>query len=96
MRLHFAGGRIDGSGMDETGRFTMTGSYDEANRVRIAKRYATHLVRYQGSWDGAMISGKWTILQGLFLDGGPFEMWPESDEEDLRIRLEETDALTAP
>jgi hypothetical protein len=81
MRLFFLGTSIDGNGGDQSGPFTMRGTFDDGGRVRIRKMYPGHTVHYQGAWDGAMIHGTWKIIEPGFFDSGTFEMWPELEEE---------------
>ena len=38
-------------------------------------------MRYNGKWDGAMISGYWTIQSHGYFDSGSFEIWPVKGEE---------------
>lgn len=86
MRLHFAGGAINGSGMDGDGPFRLSGRYDPEDAFAfIDKAYAMLNVQYRGQWDGQMISGHSVITAPGFYDTGEFEIWPESDTDSLRF-----------
>lgn len=89
MRLLFSDEVISGSGVDGDGPFGLRGRYDrETEFVLIEKTYSRLLVQYRGEWDGQIISGISTITAPGFFDTGSFEIWPESDEENLRIAQE--------
>ncbi|MEZ0326539.1 MAG: hypothetical protein ACAH95_11600 [Fimbriimonas sp.] len=62
---------------------------------------------YDGVWDGSMVSGRWQMrmLTGRQsadhfgpLLGGPFEMWPnrEEDQHELRIEIKEDVLVGSP
>lgn len=78
MSLRFGAGKIAGSGSDQSGVFDVDGEY-EGTDVLLFKRYSHWTVRYDGRWDGQMISGRWTIREGMFFDTGSFEIWPEEE-----------------
>jgi hypothetical protein len=78
MSLRFGAGKIAGSGSDQSGIFDVDGEY-EGTDVLLFKRYSHWTVRYDGRWDGQMISGRWTIREGMFFDTGSFEIWPEEE-----------------
>ena len=84
--------------MDRVGDFTVSGGHEPSGAVRFAKAYASHGVAYTGTWDGAMIAGRWRLQgrsAGLFAFGkGEFEIWPEGDDEAIE-RMEAALALTA-
>lgn len=99
MRFHLniVGGAISGQGSDSGGKFIIIGGHDGATEeVWVLKQYDSLNVRYQGTWDGAMVSGNSRIWSWSppFLDHGEFEMWPEGDEEELR--LEQVIEIEAP
>ena len=73
--LRFEGGRIDGDGVDVIGRFTFSGSYDDAGSVALIKQYAgRHQVLYCGAYDGeGSILGRWSIGEYW---SGPFALAP--------------------
>jgi hypothetical protein len=75
LTLRFQGGRIDGDGVDVIGRFTFTGSYDDAGSVAMVKQYAgLHQVLYRGAYDGeGSILGRWSIGEYW---SGPFALAP--------------------
>jgi len=90
LRLGFSGGSVDGSGGDTIGPFVMSGVYDSASgRVTMTKRYASHRVKYEGTWDGQMISGTWTIKSFGWRDAGGFEIWPLGDDVERQVQFEE-------
>lgn len=80
LNLLFGEGKIMGSGGDDSGQFDVFGEYDEGD-VWLVKRYLDWDVRYNGKWDGAMISGYWTIQSHGYFDSGSFEIWPVKGEE---------------
>lgn len=95
IRLTIGNGEIYGSGDDADGTFTLEGNY-EGDEVVLIRRYTTvtsamgtvgYPYRYLGRWDGAMISGRWAALLAPRLSG-PFEMWPEGEEELKELRIE--------
>lgn len=86
MTLNFASGRIGGEGIDQIDLFTMEGKYQPNGKVNMRKRYLSHSVRYVGEWNGQMIFGKWNIGRW---DSGEFEIWPEVEEEDQALGLQE-------
>lgn len=91
MRLAFDGDGITGYGADGDGPFSLRGHYvQEESFVILDKSYSELNVRYRGEWDGQMISGVSTITGEGFFDTGEFEIWPESDEEALRMSRAET------
>lgn len=101
LRLVFADGRVTGNGSDESGSFTVAGTY-RADGARLVKGYATHQVHYDGRWDGASLAGPWVIRYEFGTDRGEFEMWPESEGltvEEILARadeaIEEREALPA-
>jgi hypothetical protein len=106
MHLSIRSGSISGTGTDKDGDFELTGSYHErTQRVQLTRRYSRTTepsqagvgipYDYDGTWDGAMVSGRWHMRNYPPM-GGPFEMWPsrEEDQHELRIELEE-DVLVA-
>lgn len=91
LRLVIDGERIFGGGADEIGEFSIAGNYwPRTEGVKLMKRYWSHTVEYNGSWDGSMISGQWRIRsrKGVYSDAGGFDLWPDSEEEAI-------DAFTA-
>ena len=97
MRLNFVGDRIVGSGADGDGPFSLGGRYVSEDRfVILDKTYNDIVVHYRGEWDGQMVAGLSTITGPSFFDTGEFEIWPESDEEELRIGRTESLALPVP
>jgi hypothetical protein len=98
-------GRIAGTGSDKDGEFEISGFYKDRNQEVMLTRTYTWTTDpsqdgvgipydYEGSWDGAMVSGRWHPRSHPSY-GGPFEMWPDRDEdrEELSIRFEDKLAL---
>ncbi len=84
LRLYISGEIVSGEGEDELGGFVVHGNYWPATEaVKFRKRYPTHDVEYNGTWDGAMISGLWRIRarKGVYADKGGFDIWPDTEEE---------------
>ena len=97
LTLRFLGEGIEGEGTDLVGAFTIQGSYDPGpERVKFLKAYRPHSVDYNGTWDGAMIAGRWNFTRRLFgvANGGEFEIWPEKDDQAIE-RMEAALAATA-
>ena len=91
LRLVFEGGRVTGDGRDESGPFTVSGTY-RADGARLTKGYATHRVHYDGRWDGTSLAGPWAIRYESWTDRGEFEMWPESEGLTVEEILARADA----
>jgi len=74
LSLTFADGKITGDGIDDIGRFSIKGRYDEKTReVWWAKTYpGSHDVQYHGSLDANGIWGDWAI----HIERGNFHIWP--------------------
>ncbi|MDX2064634.1 MAG: hypothetical protein SFX74_02710 [Fimbriimonadaceae bacterium] len=88
MMLMFREGTISGKGQDQSGRFDVSGEYDEPD-VQLTKIYPGWEVRYFGTYGGEMISGRWTITSAGGYDAGVFEIWPEGDRLDVEALMEE-------
>jgi hypothetical protein len=85
MSLSFShGGEIIGSGSDDSGEFDVSGEFEHSDVV-LVKDYKAWDVRYFGTWDGSMISGRWTITSDGFYDAGTFEIWPEVESIELNV-----------
>ncbi len=97
IRLTISSGRMSGTGTDADGHFNVEGTYDAEGNVRLTRRYtwttepsqqgAYLPYRYMGKWDGTLIAGRWysLVTQGM---GGPFEMWPEREEDLKELAIE--------
>lgn len=105
MRLSISHGVILGEGTDADGRFNLDGLYESADVVLtrcytwttepsqsgVGIRYT-----YRGTWDGAMVSGRWFPYDQPWI-GGPFEMWPQQEETRSEFaQLENELALSGP
>lgn len=96
MRLGFDTSTVVGGGSDDTGPFTVVGSYSSDDTVELFKIYSTHIFRYEGKWDGSMIFGK-AHQVGLESNCSVFEMWPEGEDVAIEFGIEEeAEALTIP
>lgn len=73
MVLSEAGGSVVGGGLDAVGPFKIAGSRLQAV-VRWAKSYSTHVVLYDGAFDGHFIRGIWRLPSGTT---GDFCLWPD-------------------
>lgn len=88
--LLFSGHRFTGEGTDVDGDFSLEGEYDPADQmVNMVRRYVRvtrsenqigYPFIYIGKWDGYQVTGRWMMSTSPAY-GGPFEMWPESEEE---------------
>lgn len=87
IQLTIRDGRISGKGSDQSGDFSMFGTYDAVTeKVDIDKNYPWLYIEYTGKWDGSMISGKWRFSMpddmpdpdedAEFPECGVFEIWP--------------------
>jgi hypothetical protein len=105
LRLQFSGPQLAGGGSDCAGHFEIRGALNSVGIVSFAKAYPTHIVHYEGHWDGRMIAGLWTMRHPVvfgharfFEEKGDFEIWPEVGEsESISDLIQETEvrALTA-
>ena len=97
LTLRFGETSINGEGTDLVGSFTISGRYDEATgAVEFDKPYPSHTVGYVGTWDGAMIAGRWAFRRKIrwVANEGEFEIWPEKDDQAIE-RMEAALAVTA-
>lgn len=63
LALRFAGGQIEGEGLDIVGPFHFRGRYDDSGNIALVKQYLDrHQVEYRGVYDGeGSIFGRWQI-----------------------------------
>lgn len=98
LRLTIVKNEISGSGSDVDGEFEIAGTFDPANgAVRLERRYTWVAAgpsdgvgtpyEYSGHWDGAFVSGFWH-QRDYILNNGPFEMWPNREEDQAELSLE--------
>jgi hypothetical protein len=84
LNLVCSNGRLEGTGRDWVGAYTIDGEYDLATgRCEWTKQYiGKHSVAYRGVNDGHGIWGVWEIRQlgGLYVDRGGFHLWPEGTD----------------
>jgi hypothetical protein len=104
IRLTIGNGSITGAGDDADGHFVLDGTYDAEGAVQLTRRYTSTTepsglgvgipYQYVGTWDGAFVSGRWYPKASPWY-GGPFEMWPEREEDlkELRIELESDERI---
>jgi hypothetical protein len=96
LQLTFEHGKISGSGDDNIGAFTISGSYNDVGlECQWIKQYiGQHQVWYEGGADHHGIWGTWS----LFCGSGGFHIWPlqsgVGDEE--AMEEEETLPVEAP
>lgn len=98
IKLSIANGKINGNGTDKDGSFLLEGGYDLEGNVLLIRTYTRTIepsqlgagipYRYKGRWDGTLVSGRWCPVANPWSDGGPFEMWPEQEEQRLEIAFE--------
>jgi hypothetical protein len=88
MTLNFNNGKVSGNGADDVGVFSFNGNYDQqSHKIYMTKRYATHIVNYDGNIDENGIWGMWNIDE--YCRGG-FHIWPKkSKKEDAKESLVE-------
>jgi len=105
MSLEIRDGRISGTGTDKDGEFELVGAYTaRQERVMLTRRYVRTTepsqegvgipYDYDGTWDGAFVSGNWhpRAAPGY---GGPFEMWPSEGNDDGLRQLVAEESLVA-
>ena len=103
MHLTIQKGRVTGTGTDKDGEFEVVGAYVERKQEVLLTRTYTWTTEpsqsgvgipyeYVGKWDGNFVSGNWFPRWYPEADGGPFEMWPGSDEESLKIEISEAES----
>ena len=92
--LTFTDGIISGSGSDEVGTFTFSGTYTTSDyKVTMRKTYHTHSLLYEGNADENGIWGKWSFPALKFVSAG-FHIWPKKGEaESIKEALEVEEAI---
>jgi hypothetical protein len=92
MGLEIRSGKIYGEGVDDVGRYTIDGTYDEETLdFSWRKAYlGRHVVFYQGGWAQGSIVGRWEIRFAWVRSTGGFRIWPEGSapEDDPEIPRE--------
>ena len=83
LELTIGKGRVKGNGEDRVGKFSIRGDYQD-NQVTLTKTYGKSNIVYDGQWNGAMISGIWTLKTKHQVQEGVFEIWPLSDDLGLK------------
>jgi hypothetical protein len=74
-QLNFSDGKVSGGGSDDIGAFSWDGVYSTSGMFcRMIKKYATHVIFYDGRADESGIYGTWS--QGAYFSGG-FHLWPK-------------------
>ena len=81
----FSKGVINGTGNDDVGNYTWTGSYDDGLNIVLTKSYARHQVFYKGYADENGIWGNWKIIKS----SGGFHLWPVKQDADCVVEKEE-------
>lgn len=97
MRLLIEDGFITGTGTDVDGDFEVRGRYFASDgRVELVRRYTRapknpsqvgYPFDYAGKWDGQLVFGRWSD-RGQGVVGGPFEMWPDREEDRMERAIE--------
>lgn len=98
IKLSIGKGKISGNGTDKDGSFLVEGDYDPEGNVTLTRTYTRTTepsqlgagipYRYRGRWDGTLVFGRWAPVANPWSDGGPFEMWPEQEEQRLEMASE--------
>lgn len=90
LTLRFGEASVEGEGSDRVGDFTVSGRHEASGAVAFGKHYGSHGVDYAGTWDGAMIAGRWRLQTWLAgrMGKGEFEIWPLRDDQAIE-RMEE-------
>ncbi len=90
LNLDFNSGRITGGGIDDIGRFSIFGRYDdETGKCNWLKSYPGHSVSYTGFNDnGKFVWGTWET-DDYRRDRGGFKIWPKQIEEKESAESEE-------
>jgi hypothetical protein len=98
LLLLIVNGSVSGTGEDKDGKFEVAGHYYGATQeLRLIRHYTWTtepsqvgvgiLYEYVGAWDGDLAFGNWSPLHDPEY-GGPFEMWPEQEEETISEAFE--------
>jgi hypothetical protein len=105
LSLTISGGKISGRGTDADGSFLVEGTYEVEGSVSLTRTYtrtrepsqlgAGVPYRYVGKWDGTLVFGRWFPVAHPWY-GGPFEMWPENEEERLELSFEIKEEVREP
>ena len=92
LHLSFTQGRIRGTGIDDLGRFSITGRYDLDSREALwTKHYlGGHDVHYRGFREIRGIWGTWDIDD---VYRGGFHIWPLGEGEGLHESAEEREPV---
>ena len=90
FQLHFEGGQVTGSGVDDIAPFHWEGVYNtERMKCDMTKFYPAHAVFYDGHVDENGIWGTWNIRP---MWRGGFHIWPKSAGESNEEEEEEVSA----
>jgi hypothetical protein len=105
IELKFANSVISGSGVDDVNSFRWNGTYDlEHFKIKMVKKYATHIINYQGDIDENGIWGVWDNPEdisgfaefgGTFLEKakvlthGGFHIWPKASSSESKEAIRE-------
>jgi hypothetical protein len=77
--LEFVEGILSGRGSDDVGVFSLTGFYNtQSMTCQMTKKYASHIVDYQGRIDENGIWGCWTMSGWK----GGFHLWPKETKKE--------------
>lgn len=105
MQLLVENGTILGTGTDIDGQFVVKGRYTADGHVSIVRQYTVTTepsgdgvgipYDYEGVWDGMLIAGQWNQRDWAF-NGGPFEMWPEREEDLKELAIEMKEIMLTP
>ena len=87
----FSDGLVTGSGSDEVGTFTFSGTYSTSDyKVVMKKSYHSHALAYEGHADENGIWGKWHFPALKFVSAG-FHLWPKKGEAEQIAAEEEAE-----
>ena len=104
LHLRIGNGMFRGYGHDMDGDFVVDGGYEGnvihtvrrytqvKDRATGAYRFDPEAVRslydYVGTWDGSLIGGSWCSQTYPMEMNGPFEWWPDSEEDRKELQIE--------
>lgn len=105
IELNFKNCIISGSGVDDINSFRWNGTYDlEQFKIQMVKKYATHIINYQGDIDENGIWGVWDNPEDIsgFADFAPnvfqkikamtkggFHIWPKTSNSASKEEIRE-------
>jgi len=105
IELNFANSLVSGSGSDDVNSFRWNGTYNlEHFKIKMVKKYPTHIINYGGDIDENGIWGLWenpedisgfeefgaVLFQNVkAMTHGGFHIWPKASNSESKEELRE-------